>query len=82
MEGKHKQPHVICFIYQAEYFPFQLPQEKSLEMSNPAPQEDKGEMSILFITVWCKYLVYIPSDTVYSWVKLPVVALLGHDLEN
>lgn len=25
IEGKHRQTHDICFIYQAEYFPFQLP---------------------------------------------------------
>lgn len=28
-------------------------------------------MSILFITVWCKPLIHIPCDTVYSGLNLP-----------
>lgn len=46
--------------------------QKSLEISNPTPQETKGEMSTLFITVWCKHLIHIPCDTVCSGVNLPV----------
>lgn len=45
--------------------------QKSLEMSNLVPQEAKGEMSILFIIVWCKPLIHIPCDTVYSGLNLP-----------
>lgn len=57
--------------------------KKSLEMRNPAPQEAKGEKSFVFIKVWCKPLVHILCDTVYSWVNPPVGdAMYSWDLEN
>lgn len=70
IEGKHRQPHAICFIYQA-IFPSTYECSTLSEKSNTVPQEADREILTPFIPYWCKTLICMLYEAAYKGLKLP-----------